>query len=192
MKFMDLAGQRFGRWVVLERAPSKPKVTLWLCRCDCGRLGTPHAYDLRGGKSVSCGCFKTEVTRARVLKHGESDSRLHRIWRGMRKRCLNPSAAGYANYGGRGVAICPEWNTFTLFRDWALTNGYDDALSIERVDVNGDYAPRELRLGESRAAESQHPTSAALALRGSAFRCRRSEWGLTQSSEHPGKAGLAS
>lgn len=97
--------------------------------------------DLRKGKSVSCGCDNLNRLGAMQRTHGESGSRLHRIWKNMRSRCNNPNNPGFANYGGRGIQICAEWNTFGAFRDWALAHGYRDDLSIERMDVNGDYSP---------------------------------------------------
>ena len=68
-------------------------------------------------------------------------TRLYRIWSAMRQRCKNPHEAAYENYGGRGIRVCPEWEDFFSFRAWALTHGYQENLSIERIDVNGNYCP---------------------------------------------------
>jgi len=75
------------------------------------------------------------------LSHGESRTRIYRIWKGMRERCFNPNRKPYKNYGGRGISVCEEWNSYLVFKDWAINHGYSDYLSIERIDVNGNYCP---------------------------------------------------
>lgn len=77
-----------------------------------------------------------------AIKHGMSKTRIHSIWRKMRDRCNNPHASNYLNYGGRGISVCKEWDdNFMSFYKWALANEYNDHLSIERIDVNGNYEP---------------------------------------------------
>ncbi|WML26308.1 hypothetical protein [Neobacillus sp. OS1-33] len=74
--------------------------------------------------------------------HGLSNTRLHSIWRKMKDRCNNPRASNYMNYGGRGIMVCDEWNQdFMTFYEWAIGKGYEDHLSIERDNVNGNYEP---------------------------------------------------
>lgn len=68
--------------------------------------------------------------------------RLYRIWRGIRNRCLCSTHHEYHRYGGRGISICQEWfQSYDMFYDWAINNGYDDNLTIERKNVDGDYTP---------------------------------------------------
>ena len=78
-------------------------------------------------------------------KHGESKTRLHGVWKGIKDRCYNSNHVGYKNYGGRGITICPEWtdklNGFINFRNWALNNGYAEGLQINRINNNGNYEP---------------------------------------------------
>lgn len=135
-RLKDHAGERFGFWLVLNQAGNDPRGgALWACRCNCGMLRNVRGADLRFGSSVSCGCAKFESTSR---THGASGSRLHRIWKNMRARCAN---IAHKYYGARGITVCTAWNSFEAFRDWAMSNGYADDLTIERVDVDGNYTP---------------------------------------------------
>lgn len=75
------------------------------------------------------------------LKHGMRHTRLYNIWRSMRQRCSNPNCINYHNYGGKGIKVCDEWNKFEIFYEWAMANGYTEELTIDRIDVNGNYEP---------------------------------------------------
>lgn len=78
----------------------------------------------------------------RGFRHGHYGTRLYRIYHNMKTRCLNKNVPYYEYYGGKGVRICSEWlKSFESFRQWALANGYNDTLSLDRIDVSGDYSP---------------------------------------------------
>lgn len=118
--------------------------------CDCGGVMCAASWDLRSGKIVSCGC--REKNCKNNLTHGGSSpdspeeiKRLHRIWKGMRGRCLSPKNGGYPNYGGRGIRVCEAWDSFENFRDWSLGAGYVVGLSVDRIDPNGNYEPSNCR-----------------------------------------------
>jgi hypothetical protein len=139
---LHLSGSTFGKLKVLEISERRKRkgrwTTYWNCLCECGRSTTVSTNDLRTGNTSSCGCGHKSVN----LKHGESKTRLYRTWCGIKKRCLNPNEEGYKNYGGRGITLFKEWNdSFEPFRDWALANGYKDTLTIERINVDGNYEP---------------------------------------------------
>ena len=153
-KFEDLTGRRFTNWSVVSQAPnhitpSGNSFTAWNCKCDCGTERVVLGNALKSGRSTSCGCIhkliQADVARANFSTHNETKTRLYQIWAGMRKRCNNPNASNYPNYGGRGISVCNEWNDYIVFRDWALANGYDDSKSIDRIDVNSGYSADNCR-----------------------------------------------
>lgn len=146
----DITGKRFGRYTVLKRVEnSANRKARWLCRCDCGTEKVVTGYYLRKGRTKSCGCYNrdliTKVGKNNTM-HGLSHTRLYVIWNGMVRRCHNPKAQRYESYGGRGITVCDEWlNDFMTFRAWALSHGYHDDLSIDRIDNNKGYNPDNCR-----------------------------------------------
>lgn len=100
---------------------------------------------LTSGKIRSCGCLKEEVLHERNFRHGDSQrnkrTRLNRIWLNMNDRCNNPKNPEYGIYGGKGVRVCPEWRDFVIFKEWALLSGYENPLTIERIDSSLGYNP---------------------------------------------------
>lgn len=150
---MDRRGEKYGHWTIIGDYYKKDYHKLYLCKCDCEK-GTERYVDLqnlKSGKSVSCGCVRKEVTKERMQTHGESKTRLYHLWLGMRKRCNDPNDRRYVDYGGRGIKVCSEWdNSYEAYREWALSNGYDESLpwtkcSIDRIDNDKGYSPDNCR-----------------------------------------------
>ncbi len=143
MRKIDLTGQRFGRLVVIDQAPSdKAGHTCWNCLCDCGRKTVVAGIKLKSGQIVSCGCKRDESR----IRHGKYHTRLYTIWGNMKQRCGNPRNTSFRRYGGRGIKVCQEWaNSFEAFYKWAMAHGYADNLQIDRIDNDGDYTPDNCR-----------------------------------------------
>lgn len=149
-----MAGGRFGRLTVLEFSHSK-NGKHWRCRCDCGGEITTSTSRLNSGKARSCGCL-LEESRKKNLRpgsnktHGMSRHPLDNVFDNMIKRCYRPGYRRYENYGGRGIGICDEWmSSRAAFYIWALDHGYQPGLTIDRIDVDGDYEPSNCRFVDS-------------------------------------------
>ena len=150
---IDMTGLQIGRWRVIKQAPSdKGGQAMWVCQCACSNntISVVRGADLRSGKSLSCGCLHNELLSDIRSTHKKTGTRLYVIWKNMRQRCYNSNHPAYKNYGGRGVSVCQEWNSFDVFGKWALENGYDanapfGQCTIDRIDVNGNYEPSNCR-----------------------------------------------
>lgn len=146
-KFEDLTGRRFGRLTVLGQCGRNPSnKILWSCACDCGGQTKTTTQKLKSGASRSCGCYNRDRVREYFTTHGGRHTRLFSIWSSMKTRCYNPKSKSYRYYGEKGVSICPEWlHDFGAFQKWAIANGYQDDLTIDRINVDGDYCPENCR-----------------------------------------------
>lgn len=151
-----MIGRTFGRLEVVSFVGKKGKHKQWKCHCVCGNFKIVSESNLVTGNTRSCGCLRKEnwnrIQRRKLgktnpnYKHGLSHSRTHVIWTGMKQRCGNPNATEYSCYGGRGIKVCEEWaKDFRVFHEWAIKNGYADDLTIDRIDVNGNYEPNNCR-----------------------------------------------
>lgn len=142
----SIAGVRFGRLTAIEiSGRTSDNRPAWLCVCDCGNESIVSEHNLKRGNTKSCGCFKRDKQFETHFEHGLCGTRLYRIWSNMRSRCDRPQNSNYKWYGGRGVSYAPEWKTFSNFSEWALANGYQDGLEIDRIDTDGNYSPENCR-----------------------------------------------
>lgn len=143
----DLTGQRYGRLVVICREGSTDTGrATWLCKCDCGTVSVKIGKLLVNGHCKSCGCGEYENRVKNCTSHKLSNTRLYNIWCGMKQRCYYTKHKDYHNYGGRGIVICDSWkDDFLSFYGWALRNGYNDDLTIDRIDSDGNYSPDNCR-----------------------------------------------
>ena len=140
-------GQRFGRWTVLSVAKTGKHIYL-NCLCDCGTKRVVNRETLHNGRSKSCGCLHKEIVKKQKVnfKHGHSKTKLYAVWKTMRQRCKAKSGINYKHYSSKGIHVCPEWkDDFQAFYNWAMSNGYQEGLEIDRIDVNGGYNPENCR-----------------------------------------------
>lgn len=138
-------GKKFERLEVIEIIEGKGG-TKWKCKCDCGNEYINFAKYIKNGSIKSCGCIAKEIIQKSKENPALSKTRVYKILKGMIYRCYNPKCKNYKYYGGRGIIVCDEWlDDHKKFCDWAKENGYREDLTIDRIDVNGNYEPSNCR-----------------------------------------------
>ena len=134
-----------GRIFATEKSKQKRRYGIYKCGF-CGNEFKAQVQHITSGNIKSCGCYNKRRLSETHKTHGLTYTRLYNTWKGIKKRTLNPKDKAYTDYGGRGITICEEWkNDFMSFHDWAMSNGYSDELSIDRIDNDGNYEPNNCR-----------------------------------------------
>lgn len=140
-----MKGKKINMLSVISESHKGGQGIYWNCTCECGNKTIVLGQKLRNGHTKSCGCLQAINTSKANTKHGMSHSRLTNIHSHMKKRCNNINNKNYEDYGGRGIKVCEEWEDFATFAEWAFKNGYEDYLTIERIDNDGDYEPNNCK-----------------------------------------------
>ena len=142
----DLIGQRFGNLVVIKKDSeyidkNGKRRASWLCKCDCGKTKVLSGISLKYSGTKSCGCLSNRNNKeCSNVANNEKNTVLYDRWRGMLYRCRT-----HNRYAGRGIKVCEEWHDYNNFKKWALENGFNESLSLDRTNNNGDYAPDNCR-----------------------------------------------
>lgn len=145
----DLSKIKFGRLTVLNKdadriLPSGRRESMWLCKCDCGNIKSVRGASLVSGNTSSCGCLRREKSSSRMSArrtHGFGGTKIYKIWQSMLRRCEVESSKSFKNYGALGVRVCDEWHSVDVFCNWAISNGYLEGLTLERIDNQLGYCP---------------------------------------------------
>lgn len=148
-----LVGKRYGKLVIRKIIREKGREARVECICDCGNIATPLLSRVINNKVYSCGCYRAEKSKEIHTKHNMSKTRIYKVWKKINDRCNNPGNKSFHYYGGRGIKICDEWSGehgAENFIKWAYENGYDEnapkgEYTIDRIDVDKDYAPSNCR-----------------------------------------------
>lgn len=134
-------GKRFGRVTVVSYYDSFKGHGRYKCICDCGNERLYIGTELK--RTQNPACFECKLSN--TYKHGMTGTKIHNTWLNMLQRCENPNSTSFHLYGERGIKVCDEWHDFQIFYKWASENGYKETLSIDRIDVNGNYEPDNCR-----------------------------------------------
>lgn len=142
--YEEYLNKKYNEWTVVSFShKDKYNHPFFNCICSCGNKNTIDIFSLKYGKSKSC---KKCSAKKRKNKHNLSYSRIYRIYNHIKQRCNNKQDSAYKNYGGRGIKICKEWeDNFINFYNWSIANGYEENLSIDRIDNNENYCPQNCR-----------------------------------------------
>ena len=146
MKYENYIGKTYN-CLTIQNVYRKGKYVYALCKCSCGNQKEILLDNIVREKQKSCGCLAKYLLKQGLrLKHGLSKHPLHNTWDKIKARCYNSKDGAYIYYGGRGIKMCDEWkNSFKNFYDWAINNGYNKNLSIDRINNNSNYCPDNCR-----------------------------------------------
>lgn len=145
----NIIGQTFGNLKVIARDENSHNgKAMWICECKCGNIVSVYGTYLRNGHTKSCGCLVGQKAIQRSTIHGMTRTSIHNVWKTMKQRCFNPKNHKYRIYGERGITVCDEWkNDFRAFYEFVskLPHFGEKGYSIDRIDVNGNYEPGNVR-----------------------------------------------
>lgn len=188
-KLIIPTGTQYGRWtVVSEEKPggNRGHARRFLCKCACNKTAIVRLTHLRRGTSKSCGCWCKENSTRQATKHGFAKHKAYSAWKDMMRRCYNPNHRRYADWGGRGIKVCPEWHDVSTFALWSEASGYRHGLLIERIDNNRDYSPGNCKWATMKDQGNNRRNSKTITFQGKTM--TETQWaeslGITQPALH--------
>ena len=150
--FVDRSGQKYGRITFVKPTGKRGNggLVVWLCRCDCGAEIEARPDLVISGHTKSCGCLSAENKSKTCISRNTTHNmawkhKLYGRWCGMHRRCKDEKCKSFSDYGGRGIRVCDEWSDYKTFYDWAIVNGFDECLEIDRINNDGNYCPENCR-----------------------------------------------
>lgn len=155
-----MIGEKFNMLTVLEELPERKHGSrVYRCKCDCGNIKDVRKDMLKNGHVKSCGCLHT--------KHGKRETKIYHIFSEIKQRCYNKNNKSYNNYGGRGIIVCQEWlNDFMNFYNWAMNNNYQEGLTIDRIDNDGNYEPNNCRWADRKTQNNNRRNNTSISYNG--------------------------
>lgn len=172
---VDLSGKRFGRLSVTRKGATKGGKAHWLCVCECGHEVIVSGDSLRAGRTKSCGCIRRENTSKMFSKHRKLHTSAYSAWQNMMSRCNNSNRRDYDNYGGRGIRVCSEWQSFIGF--YADMGDCPKGHTLERLDVDGDYSKSNCEWASRKAQNRNKRNTVRITIEGTTRPL--SEWAET-------------
>lgn len=137
-------GSTFGQLTIIQDlGTDKNYRRKCIARCSCGMVKEYQFQKIKAGTTISCGCYQKANPPRKT--HGESGSQLYKVFYAMQARCNNPQSSGYYKYGAKGITVCPEWDNYNAFTNWAKQSGYIEGLTIDRINAYGNYSPTNCR-----------------------------------------------
>ncbi|MEN6312759.1 MAG: hypothetical protein ABFD25_00770 [Clostridiaceae bacterium] len=164
---IDLTGKKFNNLLVIKLSSKTDNGgrSYWDCLCDCGRITTVEGYNLKSNSTKSCRECGTSRSALKQTTHGKTNTKLYYTWINMKTRCNNHNYEMYKNYGGKGIRVCEEWKDYLTFEKWALLNGYQDGLSIDRKDNSMDYSPENCRWATMKTQQNNRTNNRLITFR---------------------------
>lgn len=167
MTKIDITGQKFNMLTAIKPLRNdKYNKVIWQFKCDCGNTYEAVGSNVKCGEIKNCGCIHGNKQYSNFDYDNPSHKRAYRIWNDMKRRCFCTNRKDYPRYGGRGITMCDNWLNFQNFWDWSLTNGYDDNLSIDRINPNGNYEPSNCRWSNAKEQANNKRNNHYITFRG--------------------------